>query len=74
MFCERLNKTRKEKGFSAQQIAQQLGLCLRSYRNYASGDRDPSLTTLGQIADILNVSVDYLLCRDDFLTEKADNR
>ena len=70
MFAERLNKIRKEKGISAQQMAQHLGICLRSYRNYESGDREPSLDTLVRIADVLNVSLDYLLCRDCFLLDK----
>ena len=71
-FAERLNKTRKERNFSAQQVAQQLNICLRSYRNYESGDREPSFATLVQIADLLDVSLDYLLCRDAFLSRRQN--
>lgn len=67
MFCKRLNKTRKLRGFTAQKMADLLSVSIRTYRNYESGHSAPSLEALVNIADILNVSVDYLLCRDDFL-------
>ena len=72
MFPQRLNQTRKAAGFSAQQMATRLQIGLRSYRNYESGDREPSLAMLVQIADVLQVSTDYLLCRDVFLATRAD--
>ncbi|MCL2564146.1 MAG: helix-turn-helix domain-containing protein [Oscillospiraceae bacterium] len=64
MIGDMLNKTRKAKGFTAQQMADCLGINLRSYRAYESNDRQPSLQMLIKIADKLNVSTDYLLCRD----------
>lgn len=72
MFSQRLNQIRKERGISAQKMADTLGIELRSYRNYESGNREPSLSSLVQIADKLDVSLDYLLCRDDFLVKHAD--
>lgn len=71
MFGQRLNFVRKEKGFTAQQMADDLQIALRSYRMYESGDRSPSLEMLVKIADILNISTDYLLCRDDFLKSRG---
>lgn len=68
MFCQQLNRTRKSKGFTAQQMADQLQVALRSYRMYESGDRSPSLEMLVKIADILDVSTDYLLCRYDWMS------
>lgn len=67
MFNERLNQTRKTKGFTAQQMADKLSINIRSYRAYESADRSPNLEILVKIADILDVSTDYLLCRDVFL-------
>lgn len=67
MFPDRLNSTRKSKGITAQQMADYLGIHIRAYRKYESGDTSPHILTLVKIADILNVSTDYLLCRDDFL-------
>lgn len=71
MFPKRLNETRKSKGFTAQKMADFLGLALRSYQFYESGKRSPSLETLVAIADILDVSVDYLLCRDEFIRSRG---
>ena len=67
MFAERLNKTRKEKHITAQQMADILHTGIRNYRKYESGDAKPTLETLVQIADYLDVSADYLLCRDEWI-------
>lgn len=66
-FNERLRELRKESGFTAQNMADQLELSLRAYQFYESGKREPPLQTLVKIADILIVSTDYLLCRDDWI-------
>lgn len=71
MFAKRLNETRKSKGFTAQNMADKLCLALRSYQFYEGGKRSPSFDTLVKIADILDVSTDYLLCRDDFLQSRG---
>lgn len=72
MFAERLNRTRKEKGITAQKMADALNTGIRNYRKYESGDAKPSLDGLVLIADLLDVSTDYLLCRDAFLSKHAD--
>lgn len=72
MFGERLNKTRKSKGFTAQFMADNISVGLRTYRHYESSRSYPSFSTLVKIADILDVSTDYLLERDDFLAKHAD--
>ncbi len=41
-FGERLNVTRKQQGRTAQEVANVLGIGLRSYRAYESGNREPS--------------------------------
>ncbi len=64
MFGKRLNMARKERGYTAQQMADMLHVTIRTYRNYESGTTSPSLGTLVQLADILGVTTDYLLCRD----------
>lgn len=71
-FGERLNRVRKERGYTAQKMADMLCIGLRSYRAYESGDREPQFENLVKIADYLDVSIDYLLCRDDFLSRHAD--
>lgn len=74
MFAKRLNEVRKSKGISAQKMADALQIGIRSYRNYESGDREPSLDFLVRIADILDVSADLLLCRDGFLAKASGER
>lgn len=71
MFGARLNKTRKEKGYTAQQMADMLSVTIRTYRHYESEHSYPSLNALVQIADILDVPTDYLLCRDRFLKSRG---
>lgn len=71
MFCDRLNETRKKSGFTAQQMADMLQTGIRNYRKYESGDAKPTLDGLIMIADILDVSTDFLLCRDEFLSKHA---
>ena len=71
-FGERLNQVRKEKGKTAQNMADMLGIGLPSYRAYESNNREPYFETLVKIADFLDVSTDFLLCRDEFLAKHAD--
>nr|DAW70641.1 MAG TPA: helix-turn-helix domain protein [Caudoviricetes sp.] len=65
MFSKRLNETRKAHGFTAQQMADYLCINIRAYRKYESADTMPNLISLVKIADKLNVSTDYLLCRTE---------
>lgn len=67
MFGKRLRKTRMEKGYTQQKMADFLNVGLRSYQKYEECSREPSFNLLVQIADIFDVSTDYLLCRDDYL-------
>ena len=67
MFKTRLNQIRKSKSVTAQQMADYLGIHIREYRKYESGDTTPPIENLVKIADYLDVSTDFLLCRDDFL-------
>ena len=69
---KRLNLMRKNHGETAQNMADMLGIGLRSYRAYESGDREPCYDNLIKIADHLDVSIDYLLGRDEFLAKRAD--
>lgn len=71
MFGKRLRQIRMENGFTQQKTADLLGITLRSYQKYEQGERSPSLDCLVKIADIFNVSLDYLLCRDSFIQSHA---
>lgn len=58
--------------FTQQRLADSLGVALRTYQCYEQGTREPSLSLLVRIADILEVPTDYLLCRDLSLLKSFD--
>ncbi|ASS76447.1 hypothetical protein CIG75_16765 [Tumebacillus algifaecis] len=64
-FCERLSALRVKSGLSQQKFADILNLTKSALSNYENGTREPNYATLVNIADNLNVSLDYLLGRTD---------
>ena len=68
MFNKRLRKMRMKRNLTQQNMADAINVALRSYQCYETGTRTPSYDLLVHIADTLDVSIDYLLGRDDFLT------
>lgn len=71
MFNKRLRELRIKNKFTQQNMADKLGLSLNAYQKYEQSERSPSLECLVSIADILDVSLDYLLCRDEFIKSHA---
>lgn len=74
MFQKRLKSSRVKKELSQQDMADILGISVRSYQRYEAinGFCIPSVETLVLIADALDVSIDWLLDRDEFLAKHAD--
>lgn len=66
-FSERLIKYRKNKNMTKADMARELKIPYTTYRNYEDG-REPKLETIRQIADILDIPVNFLLY--DFNTHK----
>lgn len=66
----RLREIREAKGMSQIEAAKQLNVSRQSYNFYENGKRDPDTQTLQRMAEFFNVSVDYLLGRDDKLFPK----
>lgn len=67
MFSDRLRATRISRGLTAQVLADHICVGLRNYQKYESGDARPTYEGLISLADCLNVPVDFLLERDDYL-------
>ena len=67
MFGKRLRAARIARKYTQQSMADILTISLNSYQKYEQGERNPSFDILVKIADTLNVSIDWLLGRDDFL-------
>lgn len=63
MVAEVLKSLRKTKKYNQQQVADKLGITRQAYTNYESGKRVPEVQTLEKLAQLFDVSVDYLLGR-----------
>ena len=58
---EKLKLTRQKRGLSQQELALKAGIHQKNISKYEKDDVIPSAITLKSIADILEVSADYLL-------------
>lgn len=67
MFGKRLRSVRIEKNITQEKLAEAAAVALRTYQCYEQGVRKPSFEILVRLADELDVSTDYLLCRDEFI-------
>lgn len=65
MFAERLKKLRTEKGLNQTELAKILNVAKQTISNWELGNRTPDDKMLIKIADLFDVSTDYLLCRTD---------
>lgn len=65
MLGQRLREARMMRGRTQPEMAKLLDLSLRTYQKYEEGSRNPQLDTLVAIANALDVSTDWLLCRTD---------
>ena len=61
----RLKKLRKEKNISQLKLALDLNMNQNSISRYENGEREADYDTLIKFADYFDVSLDYLLGRDD---------
>lgn len=61
---ERLKIVRETAGLKQPELAEKLGIPVRTYRSYEHGERDISTSTLKSICEILGVSSDFLLGRE----------
>ncbi len=64
-FSSRLKEVRVSGGKKQREVAEYLGIQLRSYQAYEGGDREPDIDALIALADFLDVSLDYLMGRTD---------
>ncbi|HFW6578681.1 helix-turn-helix transcriptional regulator [Streptococcus agalactiae] len=64
-FPQKLREERKKRGFTQQEVADKIGINRGSYSNWENGKREPTLDNIIKLANILDVTVDYLLGRSD---------
>lgn len=61
-FGQKLKELRNTRGMSQTALAQKSGISLRTVQNYESGQRHPAnIAIVKKLAEILNVSYEYLL-------------
>lgn len=64
MFAQRLKELRKEHGLSQVALASQLGISQQAVGKWENARSTPDPATLNRLADIFQVTVDFLLGRD----------
>ena len=64
-FGVKLKELRIEKGLSQRKLGELLGVCNQTVSFWETGSREPDLDALVKIAAFFEVSVDFLLNRED---------
>ena len=65
-FSENLTRLRKENKVSQQKIANYVGVTQQCISEWEKGDMEPTLSNLIKIADVFDVSIDFLAGRKDY--------
>ena len=60
VFGKRLKELRKANGYTIEQFAEAVGISKSTVGYYENNNRMPDIEILSRIADVLNVSADYL--------------
>ena len=70
LFSERLKEIRSHRNITQKTLSEYLEVSLRHIQRYESGQYQPSIEGLIALADYFNVSLDYLVGRDDIPNRK----
>lgn len=65
IFNERLKALRKETGMTQAEVAGKLSIAYRNYQRLEADGNTPNFANLVQIAELFDVSMDYLAGRTD---------
>ena len=63
MFKDRIKQLRKVYGLTQNELSKILSMTQRSYSRFETGETFPTELMLNKIADVFNVSTDYLVGR-----------
>lgn len=72
-FSERLKDLRKQAELTQVDVAEKLGISQPAYASWERGLKKPTQENLVKIAQILNVSVDYLVGNSEEKADELDN-
>lgn len=72
LFSKRLREVRRRSGLTQQQLGDLIGVTKVSVCCYEKGTRTPTLDTLLDLANVLNVEFTYLLGTDEYVVADDD--
>lgn len=72
MNIENLKQARRKCGLTQKEVADKLGVGQSTYKNYEGGLREPNGNVMVLLADLFNVTTDYLLGRETGEPETLD--
>lgn len=64
MFGQRLRELRVQNGYTQETLSEKIGVSSKTIGIWERGTREPPLATVDKLANIFNVSTDYLLGRN----------
>lgn len=64
IFSKRLKELRLKKGLKQQELAEILGIKRNTYSDWENGKTEPSYENLVKLADLFEVSLDWLFGRE----------
>lgn len=64
-YGNRIAELREQKGWTQEQLATSIGITRAALSHYEKNRREPDFETLTQLANLFQVSVDYLIGRTD---------
>lgn len=70
-FAERLKEARIKKGLSQRDVERETGINYSTLSNFETGRRETNLENLKKLADFYEISIDWLLGREE--KEKGSN-
>ena len=65
VFNERLRALRKERGMTQAEVAEKISIAYRNYQRLEANGNTPNFSNLVPLADLFDVSMDYLAGRTD---------
>jgi transcriptional regulator with XRE-family HTH domain len=71
VFGEKLKRERNNKGWSQEELAEQLFVSRQSVSKWENGQNYPSIEIIIRLSDLFGVTIDELLRSDEELTEKV---
>ena len=72
-FSDRLKDLRRQAGLTQVEVAEKLGISQPAYASWERGVKKPTQDNLVKIAQILNVSIDYLVGNSEEKSNELDN-